>query len=103
MTSVEIMKEEANTLAGKTKGDPPVLSTENQRIKQPEDKRQELRKKEDRSERERESRVCPPPPPRPPPPFVFHFFVPTLPHLLFQWACDCLYIGAISNALQHWS
>ena len=49
----EIMKEEANTLAGKTKEDAPVLSTEDQEIKQLEDRRKELRKKEDRSQREK--------------------------------------------------
>ena len=49
----EIMKEKANKLAGKTKEELPVLSTEDQEIKQLEDKRKELRKKENRSERER--------------------------------------------------
>ena len=47
----EIMKEEASKLAGKTKK-APVLSTEDQEIKQLEDRRKELRKKEDRSQRE---------------------------------------------------
>ena len=42
----EIMKEEANKLAGKTKEEVPVLSTEDQEIKQLEDRRKELRKKE---------------------------------------------------------
>ena len=45
----EIMKEEANKLADRTKGEPPVLSREDQEIKQLEDRRKELRKKEDRS------------------------------------------------------
>ena len=49
----EIMKEEANELAGKTKEEPPALSTEDQEIKQLEDRRKELRKKEDRSQREK--------------------------------------------------
>ena len=44
----EIMKEEADKLAGKTKEEPSALSTEDQEIKQMEDKRKELRKKEDR-------------------------------------------------------
>ena len=48
------MKEDANKVAGKTKEEAPVLSTEDQEIKQLEDRRKELRKKEDRSERERE-------------------------------------------------
>ena len=39
----EIMKEEANKLAGKIKEEPPVLSTEDQEIKQLEDKRREDR------------------------------------------------------------
>ena len=43
------MKEEANKLAGKTKQEPPVLSTEDQL----EDRRKELKKKEERSDRER--------------------------------------------------
>ena len=47
----EIMKEEANKLAGKTKEEAPVLSTKDQEIKQLEDRRKELRKKEDRSQR----------------------------------------------------
>ena len=41
----EIVKEEANKLAGKTKGKPPVLSTEDQEIKQLEKRRKALRKK----------------------------------------------------------
>ena len=41
----EIMKEDANKFAGKTKEEPPVLSTE--------DRGKELRKKEDGPERER--------------------------------------------------
>ena len=49
----EIDKEEANKLASKTKEEPPVLSTEDQELKQLEDRRKELRKKEDRSEREK--------------------------------------------------
>ena len=49
----EIMKEEANKLAGKTKEEAPVLSTEDQEIKQLEDRRKELRKKEGRSQREK--------------------------------------------------
>ena len=49
----EIMKEEANKLAGKTKEEAPVLSTEDQEIKQLEDRRKELRKKEDRPQREK--------------------------------------------------
>ena len=49
----EIMKEEANKSAGKTKEEPPVLSTEDREIKQLEDRRKELRKKEDRSQREK--------------------------------------------------
>ena len=49
----KIMKEEANKLAGKTKEEAPVLSTEDQEIKQVEDRRKELRKKEDRSQREK--------------------------------------------------
>ena len=49
----EIVKEEANKLAGKTKEEAPVLSTEDQEIKQLEDRRKELRKKEDRSQREK--------------------------------------------------
>ena len=40
----EIMKEEANTLAGKTKEEQPILSTEDQEIKHSEDRRKELRK-----------------------------------------------------------
>ena len=49
----EIMKE-ANKLAGKTKEETPVLSTEDQEIRQLEDRRKELRKKENGSQRERE-------------------------------------------------
>ena len=45
----EVMKEEANKLAGKTKEGPPVLSTEDQQMEQLEDRRKELRKKENRS------------------------------------------------------
>ena len=48
----EVMKEEANKLAGKTKEEPHVLSTEDQEMKQVEDKRRELRKTENRSQRE---------------------------------------------------
>ena len=48
----EIMKKEANKSLGKTKEEPPVLSTEDQEIKQLGDRRKELRKKENRSERE---------------------------------------------------
>ena len=47
------MKEEVNKLAGKTKEEAPVLSTGDQEIKQLEDRRKELRKKEDRSQREK--------------------------------------------------
>ena len=46
------MKEEANKLAGKTKEEPHVRSTEDQEIKQLEDRRKEVRKKENRSARE---------------------------------------------------
>ena len=49
----EIMKEEANILAGKTKEEPPVLSAEDQERKQLEDGRKELRKKENGSQREK--------------------------------------------------
>ena len=49
----EIVKEEANKLASKTKDEAPVLSTEDKKIKQLEDRRKELRKKEDRSQREK--------------------------------------------------
>ena len=49
----EIMKEEANKLAGRAKGEPPVLSREDQEMKKLEDRRKELRKKEDRSHREK--------------------------------------------------
>ena len=48
------MKKEVRKLAGKTKKEPPVLSTEGQEMKQLEDIRKELRKKENRSQRERE-------------------------------------------------
>ena len=48
----EIMKEEANKLAGKTKEEAPVLSTEDHEIKQLKNRRKELRKKEHRSQRE---------------------------------------------------
>ena len=48
-----IMKEEAYKLAGKTKEEAPVLSTEDQEITQLEDIRKELRKKEGRSQREK--------------------------------------------------
>ena len=37
----EIMKEETHKLAGKTKEEPPVLSTEDQEIKQLEDRRKD--------------------------------------------------------------
>ena len=46
------MKEEANKLAGKTKEEPSVLSTEDQEMKQLEDGRKE---RERERERERES------------------------------------------------
>ena len=49
----EIMKEEANKLAGKTKEETRVLSTKDQEIKQLEDRRKELKKNEDRSQREK--------------------------------------------------
>ena len=49
----EFMKKEANNLAGKTKEEPPVLSTEDQDIKQLENRKKELRKKEGRSLREK--------------------------------------------------
>ena len=48
------MKEEANKVAGKTKEEPPILSTEDQVVKQLEDRWKELRKKENRSERRKE-------------------------------------------------
>ena len=51
----EIMKAEANKLAGKTKEEPPVLSTEDQEIKQLEDKKERI-EKEGRLATERESR-----------------------------------------------
>ena len=47
------MKEKANKSAGKTKEEPPVPSTEDQEIKQLEDRRKELRKKEHGSQREK--------------------------------------------------
>ena len=46
----EIIKEEANTLAGKTKEEPHVLTTKDKRIKQLENRRKDVRKKENRSE-----------------------------------------------------
>ena len=49
----EIMKEEANKLAGRTKEEPPVLPREDKEIKQLEDRRKELRKGEDKSQREK--------------------------------------------------
>ena len=49
----KIMKEEANKLAGKTKEEAPVLSTEDQEVKQLEDRRKKLRKTRDRSQREK--------------------------------------------------
>ena len=49
----EIMKEEANKLTGKTREEPSALSTEDKEIKQLEDRRKELRKKEDGSQREK--------------------------------------------------
>ena len=49
----EITKVEANELAGKTKKETPVLPTEDQEINQLEDRRKELRKEENRSEREK--------------------------------------------------
>ena len=49
----KIMKEEANKLAGKTKEEAPVLSTEDQEVKQLEDRRKKLRKTGDRSQREK--------------------------------------------------
>ena len=49
----EIVKEEATKLAGKTKKEPPVLSTEDQEIKQIEDRRKVLRKKENGWERKK--------------------------------------------------
>ena len=54
MTAIDfsgILKEEANELAGKTKEGPPVLSTVDQETEQLEDRRKEMRKKEDRSEK----------------------------------------------------
>ena len=48
----EVIKEDANKSAGKTNEEPPVQSTKDQEIKQLGDTRKELRKKEDRSERE---------------------------------------------------
>ena len=49
----KIMKEEATQLTGMTKKEPPALSTEDEEIKQLEDRRKELRKKENRSEKEK--------------------------------------------------
>ena len=49
----EIVKEEANKLAGKTNEETHVLTTDVQEIKQLEDRRKELRKRKDRSEREK--------------------------------------------------
>ena len=49
----EIMKKDATKLAGKTKKEPPVLSTEGQEIRQVENRRKKLRKRENRSEGER--------------------------------------------------
>ena len=40
----EIMKEETTNLAGQTKKEPPALPTEDQEIKQLEDRRKEFRK-----------------------------------------------------------
>ena len=48
-----IIKEEATKSAGKTKKKTPVLSKIDQETKQLEDRRKELRKKENKSERER--------------------------------------------------
>ena len=45
----EIMKEETNKLAGKTKEEPTVLSTEDPEIKQLEGRRNEIGNKENRS------------------------------------------------------
>ena len=45
-----IMKEEATKVAGKTKKEPSVLPTKDQHIKELEDRRKDMRKKEDRSE-----------------------------------------------------
>ena len=42
------MKEEATELTGKTKKESPALSKEDQKIKQLEDRRKELRKKKNR-------------------------------------------------------
>ena len=44
---------EANELAGKTKEEPPALSTGDHENKQLEDRRKELRKKENSSERKK--------------------------------------------------
>ena len=49
----EIIKEEANKLVGKAKRKAPVLSTEDQEIKQQENRWKEMRKKKSRSEREK--------------------------------------------------
>ena len=51
----EIMKEETNKFAGKTKEEPPVLSTEDQEMKQLEDRRKDI-EKEGKQIREKESR-----------------------------------------------
>ena len=50
----EIMKEEANKLAGKTKEEPHVLSIEDQEIKQLEDRSKRIEKRGNMSEREKE-------------------------------------------------
>ena len=47
------MREEETKLAGKTKKKPPVLSTEDQEIKQLKDRRKDWKKKENRSERKK--------------------------------------------------
>ena len=44
----EIMKEEATKLSGDTRKEPPVLSKEDQEIKQLEDRRERMRKKENK-------------------------------------------------------
>ena len=49
----EIVNEEASRLAGKTKKEPPVLSTEDQVIRHLDDRTKELRNREKRSEREK--------------------------------------------------
>ena len=53
----EIMKENVNKLAGKAKEEPPILSTEDQEIKQLEDRRKELRGGKEKKVTHRESRV----------------------------------------------